>query len=292
MSFSSDTKSELMGVVGGARHCLIAELAAIVHFAGKSEKSGDLFDIVVENEYASQKYFTLLEKTFNINSINRTVAEALKLREDSKTPGEIDPVADARILGRDCCKRAYLRGAFLGAGYVSDPKSEYHLEYACRNRLQAAQLMDIMSSYGVEHHPILRKKTVSVYIKEGESVVNLLGLMGASVSLMNMENARILKEIGNNINRQVNCETANIAKTVNAAARQVADIEYIRDEHGLDILPGKLRQIAALRLENPEMTLMELGELLEPAVGKSGVNHRLRKISEIAEELRKTGERN
>lgn len=286
MSFSSDVKQELMEVTGKARHCQVAELAAIVHFAGKKGNTGDIFDIVVENEYASQKYFTLLEKTYNINTLNSAAREGLKLREDPDRRGEIDPVADSRLIRKDCCRRAYLRGAFLSSGYITDPTREYHLEYACKNRLQAAQLMDIMSSYGIEHHPVLRKGNVSVYIKEGESIVNLLGLMGAHISLMNMENARILKEIGNNVNRQVNCETANIAKTINAAARQQADIEYISDNYGLDILPDKLRAIARLRLENPEMTLTELGELSEPPVGKSGVNHRLRKISEIAEKLR------
>ncbi|MBO5281608.1 MAG: DNA-binding protein WhiA, partial [Lachnospiraceae bacterium] len=133
---------------------------------------------------------------------------------------------------------------------------------------------------------VLRKKYYVVYIKEGEGIVDLLNVMGAHVSLMNLENLRILKEMRNSINRRVNCETANITKTVNAAGRQIEDILYLREHYGLKKLSPGLREMAEVRLEYPDAPLKELGEYLDPPVGKSGVNHRLRKLSELAEQLR------
>lgn len=286
MSFSSDVKDELINVIGQARHCQLAELAAIVHFAGKKGKSGAAFDIPVENDHASRKSFTLLNKTFNIDSVSSTVAQALKLDVDDK--GHIEPgyVTDARLLLKDCCRRAYLRGAFLSGGTVSDPNKGYHLEYVCRSSGQAEQLQEILTGYGIAAHSAVRKNHDIVYIKEGEAIVDLLNLMGAHMSLMNLENIRILREVGNTVNRRVNCETANIAKTISAASKQSEDIEYIRDHYGLDRLPDKLREMAQIRLANPEASLKELGEMLDPPVGKSGVNHRLRSLSELADSLR------
>ena len=289
MSFTSEVKDELIQIVPKARHCQLAELAAIVHFAGKSVKSGSQFDILVENEYASQKYFTLLAKTFNIKSVDTDLTEALKLELSGETPG-IGSVADERLLFKDCCRRSFVRGAFLSGGTVSDPNKGYHMEFACRDAFQAAQLMDILMGYDIECHAVPRGRNFGVYIKEGESIVSVLGLMGASVSLMNLENTRIYRELSNTVNRRVNCETANIAKTVNASARQIEDIEYIRDNYGFDRLSGKLREMARIRLMYPEATLPELGEHLDPPVGKSGVNHRLRQLSELARQIRTENE--
>jgi len=271
MSFSSNVKAELMDVCGNARHCQLAELSAIVHFAGKKDNCANGFVIPVENEYASSKCFTLLEKTFNINSFSDSVVKALN---------------HPSLLRSDCCRRAYLRGAFLSSGSLSDPNKGYHLEFVCVDNEQATKLIDILAGYDIEAHQIKRKKYIVVYLKEGEAIVDVLNIMGAYTSLMNLENTRILKEISNSINRRVNCETANIAKTVSAASKQTEDIIYIKENYGLRRLPDRLREMAEIRLEYPEATLKELGELLDPPVGKSGVNHRLRKISEFADSLR------
>ncbi|SCY27603.1 hypothetical protein SAMN02910292_01290 [Lachnospiraceae bacterium XBB2008] len=286
MSFSSDVKDELNNIIGQARHCQLAELASIVHFAGRIGKSTAGFDIPVENEYASRKYFTLLQKTFNINSVDINVFQALKIAVGEDGSVLNDGPVDGRLLLKDCCRRAFLRGAFLVSGSLSDPSKGYHLEFVCRNDVQAGQLRSVMADFGLESHSVLRKNHVIVYIKEGEAIVDLLNIMGAHTSLMNLENTRILKEISNTINRRVNCEAANIAKTISAASKQSEDIEYIRDHHGLDSLPDRLKEMAQVRLENPEASLKELGELLDPPVGKSGVNHRLRQLSEFAESLR------
>ena len=151
---------------------------------------------------------------------------------------------------------------------------------------KAEQLKEIIATFSVEAKIVVRKKYYVVYIKEGSQIVEILSVMEAPVALMELENIRILKEMRNSVNRQVNCETANINKTVSAAVKQLEDIEYIRDTVGLDYLPESLAEIAQARLERPDATLKELGEALSPPVGKSGVNHRLRKVSAIAENLR------
>ena len=186
------------------------------------------------------------------------------------------------LLKRSCCKRAYLRGSFLSSGSMSDPKKGYHLEFVCNSEIGAIQIQEILSDFDIEAKIVLRKKYYIVYIKEGEAIVNLLNVMEAHVSLMDFENLRIVKDVRNQVNRRVNCEAANIMKTVTAATRQREDIFYIKEHGGLEQLPRTLREIAGARLEYPDLSLKELGELFDPPIGKSGVNHRLRKINEIA----------
>ena len=167
-----------------------------------------------------------------------------------------------------------MRGAFLASGSISDPEKFYHFEIVCATEPKARQIQSIMATFD---------------IKEGSQIVDILNVMEAHLSLMELENIRILKEMRGNVNRQVNCETANINKTVSAAVKQIEDIEFIRDTVGFESLPDGLAQIARARLLKPEATLKELGEDLEPPVGKSGVNHRLRKLGEMAEKLRDQG---
>ena len=187
---------------------------------------------------------------------------------------------------KTCCKRAFIRGAFLEAGSITDPNKSYHFEIVCRTMEQAEQLQQLMNGFETEAKIVERKGHYVVYLKEGSQIVDMLNVMEAYISLMNLENVRILKEMRNSVNRKVNCETANISKTVNAAVKQLEDIELIRSKLGLDQLPQNLREMALIRLEYPEAALKELGNYLTPPVGKSGVNHRLRKLAEIAEDLR------
>ena len=184
------------------------------------------------------------------------------------------------------CIRDSIRGAFIAAGSMSDPRKAYHFEIVCSSEGTAESLQEIMNSFDVSAKVVQRKKNYVVYLKEGAHIVDILNVMEAHVALMKLENVRIFKEMRNAVNRKVNCETANINKTVSAAVRQLEDIVYIRDTLGFDKLPDGLRDVALTRLENPEVALKELGGLLEHPVGKSGVNHRLRKLSEIAEKLR------
>ncbi|MBQ5868942.1 MAG: DNA-binding protein WhiA [Lachnospiraceae bacterium] len=316
MSFSSQIKEELSRQTAPARHCQIAEIAAILSLCGRIQISGDdhySIKIHTENVTVARKCFTLLKKTFNIVtdiSIRRNahlgknriysvavnqhdyalrILKATKLLADDGEIGENLNVVGNVVVQNPCCRRAFLRGAFLASGSISDPEKSYHFEIVCATEPKAKQIQSIMATFNVEAKIVIRKKYYVVYIKEGNQIVDMLNVMEAHLSLMELENIRIVKEMRSNVNRQVNCETANIKKTVSAAMKQIADIEYIRDTVGFESLPPGLAEIARVRLEKPEATLKELGEELEPPVGKSGVNHRLRKLCETAEQLRAQG---
>ena len=314
MSFSFNVKKELTCIPLGARHCMLAELAALIIMAGEIHYEEHQFSIKFQTENAAiaRKYFTIIKKAFNINTeivlktskkfhkkqtyvlVTKNSDEAHKilvatslLKMENRHPTLKEHV-DQTTIQSTCCKRAYLRGAFLGAGSVSDPEKGYHLEFVNPNKKHAIFLQDIMTSMEMEPKVVERKGYFVLYLKEGTQIVDLLNVMGAHVALMELENVRIVKEVRNNVNRIVNCETANLKKTVSAAVRQTQDIEYVQETIGIAALPENLQEIARYRLEYPSSSLKELGELLSPPVGKSGVNHRLKKISEIADEIRKT----
>lgn len=187
---------------------------------------------------------------------------------------------------RQCCKRAYIRGAFLAVGSLNAPEKHYHLEFICPDKPCATALKHVIACFGISAKITERKSHYIVYLKEGENIVDLLNIMGAHRSLMKFENARILKDMRNNVNRAVNCETYNLTKTAQSAAKQINDINAIANARGLGCLSEQLQEVARLRLLHNEASLKEIGEMLSPPVGKSGVNHRLRKISEIAQNLR------
>ncbi len=287
MSFSREVKEELARHISPARHCQIAELAAIMNLCGQYGRDSQgryTIGFQTENEAVVRKGFTLLKKTYNIDT-GVAISEE-QMREIFQKIGDLEGPVSSLLIKNSCCQRAFLRGAFLSVGSMSDPRKGYHLEFVCTDEGKARQLQGVIQGFGMEAKVILRKKYYVVYLKEGESIVDLLNVCEAHVSLMKLENLRILKDMRNSINRRVNCETANITKTVNASARQIEGIEYIRDHYGLEKLPPNLRQMAEVRLENPDAPLKELGECLDPPVGKSGVNHRLRKLCEFADRLR------
>ncbi|MBP3422069.1 MAG: DNA-binding protein WhiA [Lachnospiraceae bacterium] len=314
MSFSGQVKEELSQVTPGARHCQLAELAAIFEFCGYirvAEGGRPVIGIVTDSKTISIKCFTLLKKTFNIytgvsvrksgrQSKNMTyelcvedtrkvkeILMAFKLWDDvNGMCADMSSGVNALLLKKDCCRRAYLRGVYLTIGSMSNPEKGYHLEFVCDKEEQSGHLIGVLAEFGIEAKEVIRKRYHVVYIKDGEAIVDMLNIMGAHVALMELENTRIYKEIRNSINRRVNCEAANINKTVSAATKQVEDILYIKEHMGLDKLPVTLKEMALVRLENPDTALKELGELLDPPVGKSGVNHRLRKLSELADRLR------
>lgn len=313
MSFSGKVKVELAGRVSESRHCQLAEFSALFHYNGrlKRETNGHVQILIqTENEQVIRKCFTLLKKTFNISTDisirrnaylnkNRTYSVMIRDHEDAirvlqavkllKSDGEIGEnlsVVKNMVIQQPCCRRAFIRGAFLASGSISDPEKFYHFEIVCASQAKAEQVQGIIATFSIDAKIVLRKKYFVVYIKEGSQIVDILNVMEAPVALMELENIRIVKDMRNSVNRQVNCETANINKTVSAAVKQTEDIRYIKDTIGFDSLPDNLEQIARLRLSRPEATLKELGEALDPPVGKSGVNHRLRKLGALAEELR------
>ena len=315
MSFSGKVKEELAGNISTARHCRIAELAALTALCGTVVINRfDRYSIKIhtENILVARKVFTLIEKTFNIKtdiSVRRNVAkesvsyavvvrkheDALRILQAEKMVGEhqrptdeIGPVSPL-VIQQICCRRAFLRGAFLAAGSMSDPNKSYHFEIVCAAGEMAERIRSVICSFEMDAKIVTRKKSFVVYLKEGSQIVDILNIMEAHVSLMELENVRILKEMRNSVNRKVNCETANINKTVSAAVKQVEDITYLRDRIGFENLPDNLVETALARLSNPDATLKELGESMAPPVGKSGINHRLRKLSEMADRVREQG---
>ncbi len=293
MSFSGNIKEELERINAPSRHCQLAELAAIYDFCGKrSEETEGKMVISSENELAVRKYFTLLKKTFNMykdytadKPVYAKCGAAYRLViEDADDADRVrSAIRVTEDTMRSCCRRAYVRGAFLAAGSVSDPQKSYHLEIVCQDERQAHFLTGLLASFEIDARVILRKKYHVLYVKDGTKIVETLNVMGAHIALMDFENMRILKEMRNSVNRKVNCETANIGKTVTAAQRQIDDIKYLMSIDAYDELPEELKEMARLRISHPEATLKELGELSLPPIGKSGVNHRLRKLSRIAQ---------
>lgn len=249
MGFSQEVKTELEGVLPNGRHCQLAELSAIGFFS--STEPGD-------NTPAGRKSFTLAKKT---SMMNRCVDTALK---------------------NSCCKRAFLRGAFLCIGSIVDPNKGYDLEFVCDEEKKALKIQELLADFDINGKISIRKGSYVLYVKEAEMVVNTLNVIGAHNSLMKLENLRVEKDFRNNLNRKVNFETANLRKTGDAAAKQIEDIRRIEENMGLDHLSEPLRQLAVLRLEHPESSLSELGAMMNPPVGKSGVNHRMRRLGDIA----------
>ena len=291
MSFSGKIKEELAQHYAKARHCNLAELSALVHMSGSFEKDGYgrcILKLHTENDGVARKCFTLLGKTFNISTdiaIRRNTAKG-SCSYYIRAKGEELLAVENVIVQAVCCKRAYIRGAFIASGSMSDPDKSYHFEIVCGTLKQAEYLKNMINSFEMDAKIVKRKKSYVVYLKEGSQIVDILNIMEAHVALLELENVRIMKEMRNTVNRKVNCETANINKTVSASVRQMEDILYIRDNIGFDKLPDGLKDVALTRLTYPDATLKELGGLLENPIGKSGVNHRLRKLSEIAEKLR------
>ena len=286
MSFSREVKEELAGHISPARHCQIAELSALFSICGQFGRNQDGYYIgfQTENEAVLKKSFTLLKKAFNIEADAMLRKEQMQELYDEF--GDLDKPVNQLLIKNSCCQRAFIRGSFLAAGSMSDPSKGYHLEFVCTSMEKAGQLQRVIQEFNIDAKIVIRKKYYVVYLKEGSGIVDILNVMEAHVALMKLENLRILKEMRNSINRQVNCEAANITKTVNAATRQIEDIELIKEQYGFQKLPEPLRQMAEVRLEHPDAPLKELGEYLDPPVGKSGVNHRLRKLSELADRIR------
>ncbi|MCR4652652.1 MAG: DNA-binding protein WhiA [Eubacterium sp.] len=316
MSFSSEVKKELAGQIGNARHCQIAELAALLIFCCtvRATDEGEIhIDYESEHLDVTEKYVTLLKKLFHISpeiivkpdlrrrkkevyqvkitdrKLAITILQLVRFLSDSEDIAEDVPLVHQVILNRSCCRRAFLRGAFLAAGSVSDPEKSYHFEIVCGEAKLSDQLCELMVELGIDARRVRRQKYEITYVKGSEQIADLLGMMEARVMMLQYENSRIINEVRGNINRKVNCETANINKTANAAARQIEDIELIESTMGLSKLPNGLDEMARVRLQYPTATLSELGDLINPPVGKSGVNHRLRKIGEIAERIRTQG---
>lgn len=307
MSFSLEVKNELINYRENTRHCNIAELAAIVNLNGEYslEKGTEFLIISAENEGILKKTADIIcflfgkkypidvienkkQRLYQIGIVDSDIAhKILSVTGVSDTDLEREeyPISPV-VVSSTCCKRAYIRGAFICTGSISNPEKHYHMEFVNADYYHAANLKEIITSFAMEPKIVERKNHYIVYIKEGEQIVDMLNIMSAHRALLELENIRIVKDVRNNVNRIVNCETANLNKVVSASVRQREAIEYIKMRVGLGYLSQPLEDVAIARLEYPELSLLELGKKLNPPVGKSGVNHRLKKICEIADFLK------
>ncbi|MCR5004531.1 MAG: DNA-binding protein WhiA [Clostridiales bacterium] len=309
MSFSGDVKRELLEHVGSARHCLIAELSALICACGRVSLEPPMLEIHTENEVPYKKALTLLQKAFNLKSLEEqhvegggwslritlapeiyTVLSACGLVQRTADGWMLETAPEERITERSCCRRAYIRGAFLGSGSINDPNKNYHLEFVLEQKAKAEKVQRLLGEFGVEAHVLIRRrfsKDIYVtYLKDGSQIADVLNIMGSHASLLRFEDIRVVKDVRNQINRQVNCEAANLDRIVSAAVRQTEDIRLIEERLGLDTLPKGLREVAEARLAAPDASLMDISVQL--GIGKSGVNHRFRKLLEIADSLRQS----
>jgi len=309
------TKNEISRLPIKNECCSIAELAAIIRMCGTIQISGIKkisLKFITENAAIARRIFSLLKMLYdtemeimvrrnrqlkknnsylivvtNTDAANRILKALGLIRDEENSRYNIHYKVPDSLIENRCCKRAYVRGAFLGGGSISNPEKSYHLEFVTNNEEHSNDLLQIINSFGLNARIVKRKENYVIYLKEGEQIVDILNIIGAHQALLKFENIRVLKDVRNNINRIVNCETANLSKTINASIKQVKNIEYIDSKIGIDKLPENLRELARLRLANRDASLKELGAMLNPPVGKSGVNHRFRRIEKIAEELRR-----
>lgn len=308
MSFASETKKELTNIeVNGC--CSKAELSALIRMNGSLSFSNRklVLDIQTENAAIARRIYTLLKKDYDVvvellvrkkmrlkkNNIYivRLVEKTKDILEDLKileTGFTFIRIISDDLIKKKCCKRSYLRGAFLAGGSVNNPEtSSYHLEIFSLYNEHNDSLCELMNDFQLNSKTLERKKGFITYLKEAEKITEFLIIIGAYNALLRFEDIRIVRDMRNSVNRLVNCETANLNKTIGASLRQVENIRYIDETMGLNILPDKLREIAELRVAYQDVTLKELGEMVSGGkISKSGINHRLRKIDEIAEKLR------
>ena len=316
MSFSSETKKELAQLEVDKKCCMLAEIAGFARMNGSIRfvGGGRMGVSLTSEDPAIARHLKKLLQTYFDTSTSLDILQGAAFRKgknyritfDDNIIGEqmlrevgLMTVQEGSnvlvegipfdIIRKKCCKRAYLRGMFLASGSLNHPERGYHMEIVCKNQYIGADLRKLMNSFDLNAKISERKNSFVVYIKESEKIVDFMNIVGAHHQLLAYEDVRIVKSLRNTTNRINNCENANIDKAVNAAGKQVEDITLIEERMGLMNLPAKLRVVAELRLENPDLPLKDLAELTDPPVSKSGINHRLKKIGEIADKIRQDG---
>ena len=276
MSFSANVKEEL---------------SKINIFSNEEVVKAEVYGYLLTLDTSEKKIKFLTENEYNINRLNKLL-NRLKIKYDIEMKGDNYLISfkkdDVNIeninFENTDISKALVRGAFLGSGSISEPDTRYHLEIRLESVEARRKITEIINKFDIQVKLLDRKYSYSIYIKDGEEISKFLALIGANASVLKFEDIRVIKETKNNVNRRVNCETANLNKTVNAAVAQIQAIEKIKKEKKWNRLSPNLQEIAELRIENPDATLEELGKMLSEPIGKSGVNHRLKRIIEISEE--------
>ncbi len=292
MSFSSDVKKRISCIENECEMCNRAELSAMVRYMGRFREDGIILS--TENEAVIECLKKLIFKTTGIETSYEYKDKSRLYEMYISDSAMIDNLSDLLMLFEDeynlfdCCQMAYVRGAFLGGGSITDPKKSYHLEFDAKHESEADRLCHILNKLGVASKITIRKGFYVVYVKEYTSIADILGIIGDSASALEIYNIFVEKDVRNSINRQMNCENANMDKVADAYKRHLAAIETIKKTIGIEKLPEVLQEIAKVRILYPEDSLKQLGERLDNPIGKSGVNHRLNRIVEIAEEIRQT----
>ncbi len=291
MSYSSEIKNRLSQLENSCEFCNRAQLAAMVRYTGRF--TDDRLTLYTENKSCVEVMRRLVRQCTGIDN-EYTYKPKSRLYEYMLSGSAMDNICDALMLFDDdcdslvpfeCCRGAYIRGAFLGGGSISDPKKSYHLEFDSRHAAEADRLLRMLEKCSVPAKITCRKGHYIVYVKDYTSIADILGLIGDSQSALEIYNISIEKDLRNSINRQINCENANMDKIADAYKKHLAAIEKIKRTIGLSKLPDSLREIADVRTAYPEDSLKQLGERLEKPIGKSGVNHRLNRIVEIADSI-------
>ena len=315
MSFSYNVKEELSRLSSNTC-CQRAELASLVRMAGSIKIIGGqrkiflqiqtvhaptarrIYKLLRKNsispvQIAVKKNNFLKKRSLYIisNNINhcRTLLEEIGVLPVGESFQLKKTVINPELIKKRCCKRAFLRGAFLGGGSISNPKGPYHMEFVTKDRDMVDILTKLINYFGLKAKAVERKSNYMVYLKGGDHIADMLGIIGAHNNLLKYEDVRVLKDMRNSVNRMVNCETANLNKTIDASVRQIESINYFKENNIFDDLPDNLKQTAELRLKYPDLSLKELGHLLYPVLGKSGVNYSLKKIEEMAQKLQSRG---
>ncbi len=312
MSFSSTAKDELVRLPFSKPCCMLSELSALLQTsASLSLKGGGQVRLAfrVENAGLARRIFLLIRTLFSITpslhfvrhsrlggqrssvlTLENQDAQKLLLSlgmmtADADGTTHLIRTTPRNAAIRQCCRKAFLRGAFLGAGSVTNPEKGYHFEIVTGEPALHDALVKIMEKSGISVKQMSRKGLMVIYLKESEQIVSALGLMGAHQALLQLENTRVHKNVMNYVNRMMNCDASNMEKQLDASHRQIEAIRMLSLTKGLGSLPPSLEQVARLRLSQPEASLQQLGEMLNPPLGKSGVNHRLRKIVALYQAL-------
>ncbi|MBE6011529.1 DNA-binding protein WhiA [Anaeropeptidivorans aminofermentans] len=311
MSFSNDVKQELsFSEEISPRHCDIAEILGFLNMQSKIIQRYGRYFLYAEtdNYYAVRRFCNKLKSVFGLScevslrhnlkldkktyyiyiSHSSVLLKILKAAGIYNSDGSADQAKLSPLVVKSpCCKRSYLRTVFLTNGSISDPLKSYHLEFVFSDEEKPYEISKLLEAFELSSKIIKRKNNFVLYLKEADNIADLLNIMGAHGSLLDFEGIRVIKDVSNNVNRKVNFETANLNKTISASVLQIEDINFIEEKKGLSYLSEQLLEVALMRLEYPNATLKEIGEKLMPKISKSGVNHRLRKISDIAEKLRR-----
>ncbi len=283
MSFSSDVKEELSKLSNLAnKECVKAELYGYICTANVAEEKKCL-KFTTESEYNINRFSKLLNNEnisnydIDISGKNYTITVAKK-----DTQNILELYNGYSVENLELTQKAYIRGAFLGGGSINNPKNKYHIELSLKDKNIAEIIIDILKAYNINFKILNSQNKCSIYSKDGEEISKFLAFIGASKSVLVFEEIRVYRDMRNNINRIVNCETANLGKTVDAAVKQIEAINRLKENGKFNDLPDNLKEIANLRLANPEASLVELGQMLKKPIGKSGVNYRLNTIIKMS----------